>query len=66
MQLEGVGWQRGYTDICYYPNNICRKGCAISYYTLTITFVAKFSREQVYFAHSGRCAKPSLATPAPC
>ena len=52
MQLEGGGWQRGCTDICYYPNNIRRKGCAISYYTLTFTFVAKFSRDQVYFAHS--------------
>jgi hypothetical protein len=52
LQLESKGWHRGASDICYYPNSIRRKGCAISYYTLTFTYQAKYSRDTVYFAHS--------------
>jgi hypothetical protein len=52
LQLEGRGWQRGASDICYFPNSIRRKGCSISYYTLTFTYQAKYSRDSVFFAHS--------------
>ncbi len=77
LQLEGRGWQRGCTDICYYPNSIRRKGCQISYYTLTFTVVAKYSHDTIYLAHSypytyrlGPPTPPpslfiSLATPHP-
>ena len=52
LQLEGKGWQRCASDICYYPNSIRRKGCAISYHTLTFTYQAKYSHDTVFFAHS--------------
>jgi hypothetical protein len=52
LQLEGRSWQRCGSDICYYPNSIRRKGCSISYYTLTFTYQAKYSHDSVFFAHS--------------
>ncbi len=52
LQLEGRGWQRCASDICYYPNSIRRKGCSISYFTLTFTYQAKYSHDTVFFAHS--------------
>ena len=47
---KGQGWIRSGTDVCYYRNNIKRKGG--SYYTLTFTFEVAHDNDVCYFAYS--------------
>jgi hypothetical protein len=47
---KGVGWHRGWEQICYYQNTLKRKTAGF-YCTLTFSTNFKYKNDTVYFAH---------------